>query len=65
MKPGDHVLTFGKHKGKTIDNVAETDEGLLYLDYLRGLHNLREPDKTPLKLYLGDATIQAELRKLL
>ena len=33
---GDTVMPWGKHKSKTIDAVAESDDGLLYLDWARG-----------------------------
>ena len=32
--PGAFEMPFGKHKGKTLDQIAETDQGLLYLDWL-------------------------------
>lgn len=32
----DFVLPFGPHTGKTLSEVADTDEGLLYLDNLLG-----------------------------
>ena len=35
-EPGDFVMPVGKYKGKTLDEIAESDEGLLYLDWIRG-----------------------------
>ena len=31
-EPGDFVLAFGKYHGRTLDQIANTDRGLLYLD---------------------------------
>lgn len=55
------VLKFGTHRDKPIDVAAETDEGLLYLDWLRGQEWVREPLKTHLRNYLSDKTIKKEL----
>jgi len=56
-------LTFGKYKGQTIDNVAETDEGLLYLDWL---HDQTQPSelKQALTTYLTDPAIARDLEDL-
>lgn len=31
------VMPFGKHRGRTIREIADTDEGLLYLDWASDL----------------------------
>lgn len=36
MAAGKTVVPLGKYKGQTIDDVATTDDGLRYLDWLRG-----------------------------
>lgn len=69
------VITFGKYKHRpkterTLDAIAATDEGLLYLDWLRGsLHerceDWQEELRGALDVYLADAAIAAELRSLL
>lgn len=60
-------MTMGKHKGKTIDSVAYTDEGLRYLDWLfgqmvddppTGVHALTFE---ALRAYLNDEAIKKEL----
>lgn len=59
------VMPFGKYKGKTLDAIATDDEGLRYLDWLRGA---REEDREPhtaidyaLDAYLSDPSICREL----
>lgn len=55
------VLKFGKYRDQPLDVAAETDEGLIYLDWLRGQDFVREPLKTHLEHYLSDPTIMKEL----
>ena len=33
---GEFIITFGKYAHRKIDDIAGTDEGLKYLDWLRG-----------------------------
>lgn len=61
----EFVLPFGKHKGRTLDQVAETDKGLLYLDWLNGLENTSGDLKLALETYLADPAIARELHRLL
>lgn len=61
----EFILPFGKHKGKTVDKVAETDEGLLYLDWLNGQDFVKGDLKTALETYLSDSSIAADLAKLI
>jgi hypothetical protein len=60
------VIHFGKYKGKTIDDIARTDDGLLYLDWLCGeLGHTTDPIKAVLRThlhnYLRDPTINRDL----
>ena len=62
-----YKMPFGKHKGKTLDSIAETDEGLKYLDRLLGdmqHNNSKLPVVDELKAYLTDPAIKAELRRV-
>jgi len=59
--PGFYRMEFGKYKGKTLNEIAESDEGLKYLDWLVG----ERPDLFDLKLFLGQPTIKRELEALL
>jgi len=56
-------IKSGKYKGQTIDKIAETDEGLKYLDNLAGFIE-DGALKRILEIYLGDKAIQEELRKI-
>lgn len=58
-----YVLKFGTHRDKPIDVAAETDDGLLYLDWLNGQPWVKEPLKTHLRNYLTDPTIKKELEE--
>lgn len=57
-----YVIRFGKYSGSTIDEIAQTDEGLRYLDWLRGE---REGKKSflddALAAYLDDSAIRGDL----
>lgn len=56
-------MPFGKFTGKTLDNIAESDDGLLYLDWLAGQNTYGEIS-LGLVVYLGDAAIRADVEKL-
>jgi len=62
-------LGFGKYAGRTIDQVAETDEGLLYLDWLLGEMQtggtVYAGARDALDAYLADTTVARELEELL
>lgn len=62
----DTVIPFGKYRGSTIDTVSETDQGLLYLDWLYGQRGNRQgsPLDEALRVYLEDPTIAKELSTL-
>lgn len=63
-------IQFGTNAGKTIDEVAKTDAGLRYLDWLRGHRRSDDAlaNKTGLDgalvAYLDDPAIAADLAKL-
>lgn len=38
---GETRIPFGKYRGDTLDDIASTDEGLRYLDWLAGQVDLR------------------------
>lgn len=68
-----HVLPFGKFSGNTIDRVAESDAGLLYLDWMRGelvagrlvARQSEQPALiNALAVYLEDPAIAGDLAKL-
>ena len=57
-------LPAGQHHGDTLDEVASTDDGLLYLDFLLariGEWNWVTDFQEPLKAYMLDKEIQQEL----
>jgi hypothetical protein len=65
-----YEVPFGKYKDRTLDDIAQTDAGLLYLDWLRGeldkkCNRTDETLRDALRAYLDDTTITNELRKLI
>ena len=36
MSTGDYMMPFGKYRGQTLSEIADSDEGVRYLDWLRG-----------------------------
>ncbi len=67
----DSIMPVGKHRGLTLDQIGESDRGLLYLDWLRGELDPKPRqtilDRALLKdlvAYLDDAAIAVQLREL-
>jgi uncharacterized protein (DUF3820 family) len=57
------VMPLGKYRGKKLDDIAKTSEGLLYLDWLRGMRTPRDQIDHALKAYLEDTTINDDLMR--
>jgi hypothetical protein len=55
-------MKFGKYKGETLEDIASTDEGLLYLDWARGLDDLWATTQDALDSFLNHPSIAAELQ---
>ena len=57
------IIPIGKHKGKRLDDVAQTDGGLRYLDWLRGERGTKHnwPLDNALAAYLDDTSVSKEL----
>lgn len=55
---------FGDYGGKTLDDIASSDKGLLFLDALRGRAKAPWLQEV-LGVYLDDPAIQADLRRAL
>lgn len=58
------VMPFGMYKGKTLEQIAASDRGLGYLDWLRGKmddeKDMRATSRA-IRVYLDDPSIQKEL----
>jgi hypothetical protein len=64
---GAVLVNVGKYKGRSIDQAATSDEGLLWLDWLRGERKPRGPhDKLydAICVYLDDPGIASDLKGL-
>ena len=68
------VIPFGMHNGRTLDDIASTDNGLLFLDWLRGERDAKKrkakiftsrksPVDEALAAYLDDENIQEALQR--
>ncbi len=58
------VIPFGMHEGKTLDEIAQTDDGLLYLDWLAG-GDVYGHLKESILVYLSDPGIKRDLEDLI
>lgn len=58
------TIPFGKFKDKTLDEVASSDEGLRYLDWLRGQKTYGYFG-TCLEVYMSDPTIKREVERVI
>ena len=61
---GSIELPFGKFKGMSLDDIAKTDRGLLYLDWLVGQTWLKGNLKAEITAYLKDPAIADEIKRL-
>lgn len=58
-------MPFGKHKGCCLDAIASDDDGLKYLDWLRGERGSTRSDiDQALAAYLDDPSIKKDLENL-
>ncbi len=60
----EFIITFGNHEDESIDDIASTDEGLRYLDWLSGEYRYCDLLRIALDVYLGDPAIKKELDNL-
>ncbi len=59
------VIPFGPHKGKKVVEIGSTDEGLIYLDWVRGQDWTHGNINTAVKFFLDDPAIVDDLNKAL
>jgi hypothetical protein len=59
----NYRLTFGKHKGQTLDQIASTPEGLKYLDWLVDWFTLDPDVKKILLSFLSDPNVKLDLER--
>jgi len=57
------TMPFGKHKGKTLDEIAESDRGLRYLDWAVGEFDAGSV-RGAIEVYLDDPSIRKELEEI-
>jgi predicted alpha/beta hydrolase len=59
-----YVIRFGKYRGKTVDEIASSNGGLRYLDWMRGALHLDFHTANAVCSYLEDPTIAKDLAEL-
>jgi hypothetical protein len=59
------VMPDGKYVGQALDKIAGTDQGLKYLDWMRGQGWCRGFRKEAIETYLNEPAIARELEQLL
>lgn len=57
----NYKVPFGRHKGRTLNDVAIDDDGLLYLDWMRSLPDLREETARSLNDFLDYDPVARDL----
>jgi len=62
---GGIVVRFGKFKGQSIEEIAISDEGLKYLDWIVGQDFCYPETKEAIQIYLGQPGVQKDLESLL
>ncbi len=60
----EFIMPFGKRVHEALDDIASTDDGLLYLDWLVYQDFVYGELKEALEAYLGDSSIKKELENL-
>lgn len=63
--PGSVLFTQSPHKGRTIDQIASTDAGLLYLDEVVDTLPKGSTLRKAIEVYLSDPVIKKDLDALL
>lgn len=58
-----YEMPFGKHKGKTLNRIADADRGLLYLDWCAGEFD-SGPVLDAIKEFLALPGIEGRLQRL-
>ena len=57
----NHKIPFGKFKGKTLDQIGSTPEGLRYLDWALGQDWLHNYERDAIATFLSDPAVKREL----
>ena len=63
-KAREFVLGFGQFEDQTLDQIGQTDRGLLYLDWLRGFGRLSIMQRAAVEGYLSDPTVAQDLTNI-
>ena len=57
-------MPFGKYQGETLDAIARSDDGLRYLDWLRGMTWVKANLAGALAAYLEDPAIAEDVTRV-
>jgi hypothetical protein len=50
-------LRFGKYKGQTLEQIGDTEDGLIYLDWLIGVEWLNQYTRDMIGIYLNHSSV--------
>ena len=64
-KPGNYRMPFGKFRGRTLDEIASDNDGLLYLDWAAGEYDPTSNAGAAVRLYVEDPEISSAIDEAL
>lgn len=64
-RPGKFVMPLGKHRGRTLDQIGHTDEGLKYIDWLVGQEWVNGRTREALEAFLQQPAVARDLDRIL
>ncbi len=59
--PADYVMPFGKWKGLTLDEIAETSDGLRWLDWAAGEFDVTSEAGQQIRSFVANPAIVREI----
>lgn len=65
FEPDKYRMTFGKHKGKSLNEIASTNEGLRWLDWAAGEFDPTSSAGAAIRMYVADPQVQREIEEAL
>ena len=61
----EYRIPFGKYQGEALDDIASTEDGLKYLEFIRTELQIKSAaSRDVIETYLSDPTIRSELERI-
>lgn len=64
-RPSEYRMSFGKYKGKSLDQIASSKEGLRWLDWAAGEFDPTSSAGAAIRMYVSDPQVQREIEEAL